>query len=155
MNVKQLLDNIKFLAETTVSVRFGINTLPGHVAWTINKMPSIVEWNGDVCLECNKQIQPQIIKVLKEFGIDATVDSKLDHVVFKTRYEHDIVAVLSEVINRQRDQKRLRHYEGLDQNVAQLVQQLPHVKHGVFSRGVNAMKNQVQVLKNIREQKIR
>lgn len=156
MNAKQLLDNAKFLAEVLESVGFGINSLPGHVAWTINRMPSVTEWNGKVHLFCNSANMPQIIKILKEFGIDAkSDDEKKDVVMFNTDPNHDIVALLADVIARQRDQKRLRHYEGLDQNVEQLIQQMPYVKHGMFSRGVNAMKNQVQVLENIRKQKIR
>ena len=154
MNAKQLLDNTKFLAETLESVGFGIHSLPGHAAWAVNKIPSVSEWNGEVHLFYIGKNGPQVIKVLKEFGIDADLDENKGVVIFNAGPNHDIVAVMADVIERQKVRKKLHYLAGLEQNVDQLIQQMPHVKHGMFSRGVNAMKHQVGVLNNVRKQNV-
>lgn len=160
VEVTQLLSDIKFFKENISEIRFMKNDGAWHTSF-----PSIASWaQGDIVL----QVKPvgsyaHVVGGLKNrlanYGVDATcvsVGAAVENALkFKARAGDDIIVILAKALADQKLQAKVgelsNQLSGLNQNVDQLVEQLPHVRHGAFSRGVNAMKNQVAVLQNIRQ----
>lgn len=154
---KDLVWAIDFLKENVVDVRF---MMEGGRGWYTNTIPTVEKWNaGDIVLVSNNAKSPIIVaKILNELGIKANIVSTNGQpdsaVKFTAKAGDDIIYILSMVMEQQKQQQKLSHAEwvisGLTQNVDMLIEQLPHVKRGMFSHGVKAFKQQVEVLKNLR-----
>lgn len=154
VEIRQLLTDISFFRETISAIRF---VREDNSYFT--SFPSIAEWTGgDVILELRKgNSSAEIISRLAGYDIVARertlpqgVISTNKGIQFNVKSDNDIICVLHKAFADGNLHKKAHQLDGLNQNVDQLVEQLPHVRHGAFSRGVKAMKNQIDTLKNIR-----
>ena len=160
VEVRQVLSDVAFFRDTISDIRF----MKGVASWYTG-FPSVADWtDGEVILKLNNYAHEAVVKRLAVYGIDAAVTcidgARGDNAVkFSAKAGDDILFVLHKAMADQKLQTKVNKLEnqmaGLNQNVDQLVEQLPHVQRGVFSRGVKAFKNQVDVLKNIRASQIK
>lgn len=152
MEIKSFLNDIKFFTENMVSVRFMLN----QTDYVMNTMPRIDAWRRGVVV-----LSPRSPKAAEEFrkrlaqysGVEVVsqnLTQQQSEVVFKCNADNDIVLLLGEVLKQQKLKMRSNQLDGLGQEVDQVIQQLPYVRASAFSRGVNALKNHLEVLKNIR-----
>lgn len=152
MEIKAFLNDLKFFTENMISVRFMLN----QTEFVKDVMPRIDAWRSGVIV-----LSPRSPKAAEEFrkrlaqysGVEVVsqnLTQQQSEVVFKCNADNDVVLLLSEVLKQQKLKMRSNQLDGLAQEVDQAIQQLPHVHASAFSRGVNALKNQIEVLKNIR-----
>lgn len=155
VEVKQILSDISFFSAVIYGIRFMKDK--NETIW-FTTFPSIADWtNGTVMLEIQHKRSAEEMKArLAAYGIEATLVSlgaPTEYAVkFSATSSDDIIAVLHKAMTEKAKRSKANYMAGLSQEVDQLIEQLPHIKRGAFSRGVNAMKNQVEVLKNIRVQ---
>lgn len=162
VEVTQLLSDIKFFKEHIEEITFMRND-----GTCFKGFPSIVNWTqGEIVVKVTGigSGVEAIVKELKNrldcYGVDVRVtgvnDDIADGVKFKAKAGDDIISVLAKARANQLRQNYVGKLEqqltGLNLNVDQLIKQLPYVQRGVFSRGVNKFKRQVDVLKKIREE---
>ncbi len=150
VEIRQLLTDISFFRETISGIRFICEDNSYFTSF-----PSVAEWTGgDVVLELRtSDSAAEIISRLADYNIVAVPQEggyRTRSIRFAIKSDNDIICVLHKAFADSNLRKKAHQLDGLNQNVDQLVQQLPHVRHGAFSRGVKAMKNQIDTLKNIR-----
>lgn len=151
MEIKSFLDDLKFFTENMVSVRFMLN----QTDYVMNTMPRIDAWRSGVVVLSPRspKTAEEFRKRLAQYGVEVVpqnLTQQQSEVVFKCNADNDIVLLLGEVLKQQKLKMRSNQLDGLAQEVDHAVEQLPHVRASAFSRGVNALKNQIEVLKNIR-----
>lgn len=152
LEVRQVLEDVSFFKEKVKEIRF----MKKDGVWYTN-FPSIASWtDGDIVLVMkNSSSIDEVKQHLTGYGIQAAATQQETAVRFSAKAGDDIIFVLHKAMHEQKLQEKANRLanqiNGLNQNVDQLIKQLPHVQRGAFSRGVNAFKNQVDVLKNIRE----
>lgn len=151
MEIKTFLDDIKFFTDNMLSVRFMLN----QTDYVMNTMPRIDAWrSGVVVLSLRSQkAAEELRKRLAQYGVEVVpqnLTQQQSEVAFKCNADNDIVLLLGEVLKQQKLKMRSNQLDGLAQEVDHAVEQLPYVRASAFSRGVNALKNQIEVLKNIR-----
>lgn len=151
MEIKSFLDDLKFFTENMVSVRFMLN----QTDYVMNAMPRIDAWRSGVVVLSPRspKAAEEFRKRLVQYGVEVVsqnLTQQQSEVVFKCNADNDIVLLLGEVLKQQKLKMRSNQLDGLAQEVDHAVEQLPHVRASAFSRGVNALKNQIEVLKNIR-----
>ena len=151
MDIKSFLNDIKFFTDNMVSVRFMLN----QTDYVMNTMPRIDAWrSGVVVLSLRSQkAAEELRKRLAQYGVEVVpqnLTQQQSEVAFKCNADNDIVLLLGEVLKQQKLKMRSNQLDGLAQEVDHAVEQLPYVRASAFSRGVNALKNQIEVLKNIR-----
>lgn len=151
MEIKAFLNDLKFFTENMVSVRFMLN----QTDYVMNTMPRIDAWrSGVVVLSSRSQkTAEEFRKRLAQYGVEVVpqnLTQQQSEAVFKCNADNDIVLLLGEVLKQQKLKMRSNQLDGLAQEVDHAVEQLPHVRASAFSCGVNALKNQIEVLKNIR-----
>lgn len=146
IEVKDTLADMKVLSETLSSVKFFMS----DDTFVENRMPSIGRWDGGrVELVSSRG---NIAGVLKKYGVNAEFiaasDGQPARVSFMCHATDDIVALLNASLSIKRLQAKAKQYDGLAKDVDQLVQHESVMKPGVFGQGVNAVKNQIKVLKS-------
>ncbi len=151
MEIKSFLDDLKFFTENMSSVRFMLN----QTDYVMNAMPRIDAWrSGVVVLSPRSQKAGQEFgKRLAQYGVEVVSQNltpQQSEVVFKCNADNDVVLLLGEVLKQQKLKMRSNQLDGLAQEVDHAVEQLPYVRASAFSRGVNALKNQIEVLKSVR-----
>lgn len=147
-DVRQVLADVNFLREKITHIRFWFN----DKSFT-ESFPSIATWRqGDVSLKINGDNDDwaEFDNCMNRYGIQPQPDGK-GFYKFNVSSDHDIIAILYQALSQQRVYAQARQLANLHQEIEQTAHQLPHVRPSVFSRGVNALKNQVQVLENIRK----
>lgn len=151
MEIKSFLDDLKFFTENMVSVRFMLN----QTDYVMNTMPRIDAWRSGVVVLSPRspKAAEEFRKRLAQYGVEVVpqnLTQQQSEVVFKCNADNDIVLLLGEVLKQQKLKMRSNQLDGLAQEVDHAVEQLPYVKASAFSRGVNALKNQIEVLKSVR-----
>ena len=151
MEIKTFLDDIKFFTDNMLSVRFMLN----QTDYVMNTMPRIDAWrSGVVVLSLRSQkAAEELRKRLAQYGVEVVSQNltpQQSEVVFKCNADNDVVLLLGEVLKQQKLKMRSNQLDGLAQEVDHAVEQLPYVRASAFSRGVNALKNQIEVLKSVR-----
>lgn len=151
MEIKAFLNDLKFFTENMVSVRFMLN----QTDYVMNTMPRIDAWRSGVVVLSSRspKTAEEFRKRLAQYGVEVVpqnLTQQQSEAVFKCNADNDIVLLLGEVLKQQKLKMRSNQLDGLAQEVDHAVEQLPHVRASAFSRGVNALKNQIEVLKNIR-----
>lgn len=151
MEIKAFLNDLKFFTENMVSVRFMLN----QTDYVMNTMPRIDAWRSGVVVLSSRspKTAEEFRKRLAQYGVEVVphnLTQPQSEAVFKCNADNDIVLLLGEVLKQQKLKMRSNQLDGLAQEVDHAVEQLPHVRASAFSCGVNALKNQIEVLKNIR-----
>lgn len=151
MDIKSFLNDIKFFTDNMVSVRFMLN----QTDFVMNTMPRIDAWRSGVVVLSprSQEAAEEFRKRLAQYSVEVVPQNptqQQSEVVFKCHADNDIILLLSEVLKQQKLKMRSNQLDGLAQEVDQMIKQLPHVHASAFSRGVNALKNHIEVLKNIR-----
>lgn len=151
MEIKTFLDDLKFFTENMVSVRFMLN----QTDYVMNTMPRIDAWRSGVVVLSSRspKTAEEFRKRLAQYGVEVVpqnLTQQQSEAVFKCNADNDIVLLLGEVLKQKKLKMRSNQLDGLAQEVDHAVEQLPHVRASAFSCGVNALKNQIEVLKNIR-----
>lgn len=151
MDIKSFLNDIKFFTDNMVSVRFMLN----QTDFVMNTMPRIDAWRRGVVVlsPCSQKAAEEFRKRLAQYGVEVVpqnLTQQQSEVAFKCNADNDIVLLLGEVLKQQKLKMRSNQLDGLAQEVDHAVEQLPYVRASAFSRGVNALKNHIEVLKNIR-----
>ncbi|MDE6571041.1 MAG: hypothetical protein K2L95_02370 [Alphaproteobacteria bacterium] len=147
-DIRQVLADVTFLRQTVVRIRFWFddNTFT-------DSFPSIGTWRqGHVALDFNGGVdnQKKLDKCLNRYGIQGHLDGN-GFYKFHVQGDHDILVILAQALAQRKVYVQARQLSALNHEIEQTVQQLPHVRPSVFSRGVNALKTQVQVLENVRQ----
>ena len=154
VEVRQVVKDLLFFENALKGIRF----MKTDKSWYVG-FPTIANWSkGDIVLEIRGDVAKDVVDCLAAYGAQAEIvnidGGTKNGVKFAATVADDVIFVLHKAIcdkNRKDKISTLEHeMSGLTQNVDQLIQQLPNVQRGVFSRGVNAMKNQVEVLQNLR-----
>ena len=146
-DIRQVLADVNFLREKITHIRFWYD----DKSFT-ESFPSIATWRrGNVSLKINGSSDDwaEFDNCLNRYGIQPQPDGK-GFYKFNVSSDHDIIAILYQALSQQRVYDQARQLSTLSQEVAQVTQQLPYVHSSIFSRGVNALKNQVQVLERVR-----
>lgn len=146
-DVRQVLADVNFLREKITRIRFWFN----DKSFT-ESFPSIATWRqGKITLKINggKDDWNELDRCLNRYGIQTQPDGD-GFYKFNVSSDHDIIAILYQALSQQRVYDQARQLSTLSQEVTQVTRQLPYVHSSIFSRGVNALKNQVQVLERVR-----
>ncbi len=151
MEIKSFLADIKLFTDNMVDVCFMLNQSKGIK----NTMPQIDVWRGGVVVLSPRS--PNAVKEMRvrlaQYGVEIVpqnLTQQQSKIVFKCNADNDVILLLGEVLKQQKLRLRSNQLKGLAQEVDHAVEQLPYVRASAFSRGVNALKNQIEVLKNIR-----
>ncbi len=156
VEVSKVLSDIAFFKEHAVGIRFLID----DKNW-LTKFPSIARWaSGAVVIETanNPAASKEIANRLAGYNINAKVvdlgERQNAGVKFQAIAGDEILAILQKAFaERELDQKLMvtsGHLKDLEANVDMLIKQQPYVQASLFSRGVNAMKQSIAVLQNVR-----
>lgn len=151
VEVRQFLADVELLRKIIVEIRFWLTDTR-----FMTDFPAINMWTqGDISLAtvASAEEKKEIVKRLAKYGVDATVTA--NGIQFPAKSDDDIIVVLHHVVSQKKLLRKSYQLDTLHKNVEQTARQLPHVHSSVFSRGVNALKNQVQVLENIRQTQLK
>lgn len=151
MEIKSFLADIKLFTDNMVDVCFVLNQSEGIK----NAMPQIDVWRSGVVVLSPRSpnAAEEMRGRLAHYGVEIVqqnLTQQQSKIVFKCNADNDVILLLSEVLKQQKLRLRSNQLRGLSQEVDQAIQQLPYVQSGIGSRGVNALKNQIEVLKNVR-----
>lgn len=148
MEVKDTLELIKVMKRDMCEVRFYIND--GQFVTT---MPRIDAWTGGkVALVCARsKFAPGLKELLEKSGIVATVKIPASnlaecYIEFECKASDDIIKVISMVQRLQSTASRARAFNALAQEAEHVITHASHMESSVFSRGVKAHKDAVNVM---------
>lgn len=151
VEVRQFLADVEFLRNKVVEINFWLDN-----ERFMKTFPTINMWyQGDVSLVTlgTEDMNKIIAERLAAYGVAATVTA--NGVKFAAKSNDDIIAVLYQVFKQKEWVKKAYQLNILHKEIEQTSHQLSYVHSSVLSRGVNALKNQVQVLENIRQTQLK
>lgn len=148
MEVKDTLEFINVMKRDMREVRFYIN-----YSQFVTTMPRIDAWTGGkVVLVCARpKFAPGLKELLEKSGIVTTVkipasDLAECYIEFECKASDDIIKVISMVQGMQRTASRASAFNALAQDAEHVITHASHMESSVFSRGVKAHKDAVNVM---------